>query len=949
MKNYLQHCVMFSIVSLSELLKEHPERIILCSKGVTFVHTLDVLNINVKNTPQESLDLKPYFKNDYIVSDDRHSVANWWGVYCLYTIEKALKLNDIVPKNGFVTTGEQLAKDLLEKAWEEMNSYKGLVARYFNPIDEENILIKLKEIEEQAKEFFNQDRLLLVEDNIKKIENFIALNEGTKRYFLPQEKLRLDEEMKDLIRKLLSPEEKYVENTYKGRVRTVLSESLKKEIFIKKGNLEALLLDKVEQYKKQMEDFDTKEKEIKNMKEWFHYNNPYIIYVDDQANDGWAKVFKKIIYGNSTEEIDNFKVIAPKKEDTIDEIVTLIIDAKGEKKQKAILLILDLRLYQERGTIPVNQLSGFKVLEKLKEKHFSMPILLTTASNKWQSYSQMIDLGVLYYWQKKGLDEQNDSTTLANNYYDFLKGVYLLCSDQKIQFLYSIFFPTLYSLKKEENNLWWTTKFWLNPSIIASEVTINELIHKRTIKDSPLTTLLKVTEKIVKRKTTEQNAIEQNAIEQNAIEIKQITPQTFEIKYYREEKGKENSILSFEKSVLTEGQKKKIWNLLERACQIYLDLCHKRLQGNRFYRVEENTIVFNLFLVVETIYKLGKKYKLIKYDKKAKVLTPEKYQCVMNITDLRNDVYHNGKELSDRQLIKYMEQTLRLLENSRNYTSQPEISLNEEVVSSKSEEVSKDFEQEESVKAKELACSDDLKNTSQFLKGEKITFNLKEIKGLEAVGNRTYFVPIEVQFENEALVQESLKNVEKKSQNSSKSSSFVLFKDQEYTTTVKGIDEQKRCLLLSPLSPETIGEKYMCENVINYISERDILVAFNDLSSLERFKNRIGENINFKPDEVKLGSLFATLVADLWNEEIYESTITEVNNKWVKLSPVEEGGLPVKAKVENIVLPKATSKRADYLKVGRTLKFTIKNITDVWIRPEKIWAEDQNPLESKQE
>jgi len=141
----------------------------------------------------------------------------------------------------------------------------------------------------------------------------------------------------------------------------------------------------------------------------------------------------------------------------------------------------------------------------------------------------------------------------------------------------------------------------------------------------------------------------------------------------------------------------------------------------------------------------------------------------------------------------------------------------------------------------------------------------------------------------------------------------------------------------------------MCENVINYISERDILVAFNDLSSLERFKNRIGENINFKPDEVKLGSLFATLVADLLNEEIYESTITEVNNKWVNLSPVEEGGLPVKAKVENIVLPKATSKRADYLKVGRTLKFTIKNITDVWIRPEKIWAEDQNPLESKQE
>ena len=284
--------------------------------------------------------------------------------------------------------------------------------------------------------------------------------------------------------------------------------------------------------------------------------------------------------------------------------------------------------------------------------------------------------------------------------------------------------------------------------------------------------------------------------------------------------------MSFEKSVLTEGQKKKIWNLLEGACQIYLDLCHKRLQGNRFYRVEENSIVFNLFLVVETIYKLGKKYKFIKYDKKAKVLTPEKYQCVMIITDLRNDVYHNGKELSDGQLIKYMKQTLRLLGNSRNYTPQLEISPNEEVISSKSEEVPKDFEQEESVKAEELACRDDLKNTSQFLKGEKITFNLKEIKGY--------------------------------------------------------------------------------------------------------------------------GTLLA---ATKYEGKVYKTTIKKVISIWVYLSSIKVEDKTfnnIKVTIEKIELPE-NSDRKSYLKVGQTLKFTIEKIMNSWIFFKKIWAEDQNPLELKQE
>ena len=899
LKNYLQHCVMFSIASLSELLKEHPERIILCSKGVTFVHAIDVRNVNVKNTPQESSDLKPYFKNDYIVSDDRHSVANWWGVYCLYKIQHIIEVSKAIralneakkSQEGNIKELEQALEKLQEekpeatipRAWKEMNSYQGIVAQYFNKIESDSIIERVKMVEESFEG--TQPETLNVPNSTDETPNESYSNLGTELHNAP------------------------------GRSFSVNMQDVRK-----------------------------------NFREF----PPKIIYVDDQADDGWANVFKRIIYGTTTTEL--FKTVKIEQNtDTEQNIVSKIREAQKAFSQmpkymlNPMLLILDLRLFSTENTRKIEEVSGIKVLELLKNDSFpSFPIMVVSASNKINFFAKTITLGALFYWQKKGLEEINDTESIIANYYDFIKSVHTICYNENIQLIYRSFLPGIQILKTErclpKQKFWWLTSFWKDKEVLMPK----KAFEGRTLKCSDQGKVFTVEYQISFANTLEDRTSVINT-EKNEVVV-------------NEGKGKKKKILDTFVLKTNQNRYTKILTILEGAANLYLALFRNQIMLQKTDLLSDkinSLIIMYLYDVVEEVYKFESENLQLKGGALRELnaaLTPSKVDYFKELSRTRNDASHRYS-VNTNQICEYIKNLFLFLYNGElpqndlwTYRD-VEISTHiEKVIWNKKIFKTPEIENYGCIVIPVQKLIND-KNIVSCL-WEYNDFFLKKnlkIKGLEAVGSRTYFVPIEVQFENEALVQESLKNVEKKSQNSSKSSSFVLFKDQEYTTTVKGIDEQKRCLLLSPLSPETIGEKYMCENVINYISERDILVAFNDLSSLERFKNRIGENINFKPDEVKLGSLFATLVADLWNEEIYESTITEVNNKWVNLSPVEEGGLPVKAKVENIVLPKATSKRADYLKVGRTLKFTIKNITDVWIRPEKIWAEDQNPLESKQE
>ena len=244
---------------------------------------------------------------------------------------------------------------------------------------------------------------------------------------------------------------------------------------------------------------------ISDIRKSFQEVPPKIIYVDDQAQEGWAKIFQRMIYGG---ESDNFAVIVPQKEEDEKEIVQRILNEEKRLKENTnqiVLLILDLRLKQEKGELPIEDISGIKVLKELKGKKFSCPILITTASNKWKSYKEINRLGALVYWQKKGLDEQNDTKSLLENYFSFLKLIYVLCKDKSIEFLYNDFSSMIRELEKNEKVVyWWETAFWRNAGKM-----INNNSKKIEIENDEITAISGETREILhksylKRETQEE-------------------------------------------------------------------------------------------------------------------------------------------------------------------------------------------------------------------------------------------------------------------------------------------------------------------------------------------------------------------------------------------------------------------------------------------------------------
>ena len=394
-----------------------------------------------------------------------------------------------------------------------MNTLRGQIAQYLNPIDKKDILFELQEFDKLEK---NRDKLLqeidsessITEEELielgeirEKLENFLK-ELGNKTIY----DLDIQIEYKNILNeyyynlkegvlgringKFLSATERliYEINNKIEEIKTKDDQINKnKELIEEKNKLDRTIEEIIREIKENIEGYNIQRSKksisdiISDIRKSFQKVPPKIIYVDDQAQEGWAKIFQRMIYGG---ESDNFAVIVPQKEENEKEIVQRILNEEKRLKEninQIVLLILDLRLKQEKGELPIEDISGIKVLKELKGKKFSCPILITTASNKWKSYREINRLGALAYWQKKGLDEQNDTKSLLENYFSFLKLIYVLCKDKTIEFLYNDFSSMIRELgENKEVVYWWETAFWRN-----AKKTINSKSIK--IKDDKIT------------------------------------------------------------------------------------------------------------------------------------------------------------------------------------------------------------------------------------------------------------------------------------------------------------------------------------------------------------------------------------------------------------------------------------------------------------------------------
>ena len=520
LKHYRQHCVVFSFLSREDFILQNPCHLVLYSAGITYKQLpFDFLteDFSILEAPVEApLDLSAYFKAENMLPDNRHFFANWWGVYCLWQLHKAIESIYLFEgeNSSLVTETDRDFFSGMKKIWEEMNTLRGQIAQYLNPIDKKDILFELQEFDKLEK---NRDKLLQEIDSESSIteEELIELGKITEelKKFLKElgNKTIYDLDIQIKYKNILNEYYYNLKEGVLGRIngkflsateRLIYEinnkiEEIKakddqinknKELIEEKNELDAFIEEIRRKIKENIEGYNIQRSKksisdiISDIRKSFQKVPPKIIYVDDQAQEGWAKIFQRMIYGG---ESDNFAVIVPHKEEDEKEIVQRILNEEKRLKENTdqiVLLILDLRLKQEKGELPIEDISGIKVLKELKKEKFSCPILITTASNKWKSYKEINRLGALAYWQKKGLDEQNDTKSLLENYFSFLKLIYILCKDKTIEFLYNNFSSMIRELEKNEEVYWWETAFWRNAEKTINSKSIN-------IKDDEITAI----------------------------------------------------------------------------------------------------------------------------------------------------------------------------------------------------------------------------------------------------------------------------------------------------------------------------------------------------------------------------------------------------------------------------------------------------------------------------
>lgn len=468
--NMNQHCIIYSFLNREQLMLLDPRNLIIFSEGVTFVRlpfdltTLPIKEMAIRKAPEN---LSAYLKAETDLPDDRHFFANWFGVLQLWNIQKAVEK----------LAGKTIISSIepsFSGSTKEMNSYQGLLAQYIKKIPITTIEFHLKELSaKKAEKFSNEDRnrtelqyeIKLLSDNdiecdiqlqvLKEMLTESRVGLFTKLlsqlYSFPsiiQHKIIEIQQKKNSIKNQIVSDQEYLE-------LLELIENEKNIIYETRRKINRSINSKVSAIEQEIP-FSTDRFSLEDIRKKLSDSSPSIIYVDDQANDGWAAIFQRMIYGD---ESSSFTVIQPDKKDSIEDISARIIEESINTSAK--LIILDLRLKGEKGSITeAAQISGIKVLRKLKEAKITCPVLITTASNKVWSYKESFATGASAFWIKEGLDEKISIENSVENYLRFLDLVYVLCFSDEIKFLLNDFQKNIEEIGNANSVYWWESQFW---------------------------------------------------------------------------------------------------------------------------------------------------------------------------------------------------------------------------------------------------------------------------------------------------------------------------------------------------------------------------------------------------------------------------------------------------------------------------------------------------------
>lgn len=443
------HVVLYSWMSREMLMRDLRNAIIF-SKGVSFCRLPDFLNViqginftALSNEKAEKHELLQLFRAEYD-PDDRHFDANMFGVWQLLKVQVAYE--KAVPNTDAIEDIE-----VFRTINEYMDSYNGKLLQFINGWKDGDII----------RDFF------------KAMHNgsCAALIEAEQQLKALDEEIAFKEEHMDMLATLIEDETNNVGvsqlSDLFGRKREVegyiqeLNYQRKEIERIQKqyDNIKPLRLvldpnsDRGQDYRARIQKLGSSVSGGTVSRIFLAKRKPRIIYVDDMANKGWADVLQRIVYGGPD---DNF-VVVPVEGLSTDQIASDILAIT--KSNTVDLLIIDLRLKDERGYIEPSELSGFKVLNAINKSCPPFPILVFTASNKVWSLKEAFKGNVMSYWTKGGLEQNDEDSTFIKSYLELVDQIDWLTS---IKWFVDLLANTQNTYNKidssAKNMYWWETR-----------------------------------------------------------------------------------------------------------------------------------------------------------------------------------------------------------------------------------------------------------------------------------------------------------------------------------------------------------------------------------------------------------------------------------------------------------------------------------------------------------
>ncbi len=402
------HIVLASWSPLQAILNSTKYGFITGAKGSTFCQLPFLPSsselIELFKEQSEVKNFRMYLSSLFDKIKFRHREANWWGVKSLWDVHNSIyNLSDTYPVSIEVylrTLNNNIAKELF--SYDEELVKKGLTDVLYQNRKNRIIEIDIQTVGLSKEMAISKNLKRNLSTGSKKDDNIVNLHENNIQ--------RIEEPLVQL-----SKEKTIAENT----------------------------------------DADTKE-QLETCIEEIKIANPQLLYIDDNAKNGWEEILQKMLPGLPIDSI----VPVNKYKDNIAGLYRDVVKPKLIQTAYT-LVILDLRLFDETDVnINPEKLSGSLLLQQIKTDFPHIPVLIVTASNKRLSYSTLIHLGADAFWTKEGIDEQKTAADSVTNYMQLISHIKKLHSKE-----YQYLTKLTVALRNCNDNCWWCNHTWKNGDI----------------------------------------------------------------------------------------------------------------------------------------------------------------------------------------------------------------------------------------------------------------------------------------------------------------------------------------------------------------------------------------------------------------------------------------------------------------------------------------------------